>query len=104
MELHCRDGSLQRTGLARYTLVWGNLHKSEIDFVVERDGRRCYVQVAYVMASESTIDREFGALEAIGDSYPKYVVSMDPVVASRNGITHVRLIDFLRDESLLRLG
>ena len=67
--MHCRDGSLQRTGLARYTLVWGKLHKSEIDFVVERDGRRCYVQVAYVMVSEATIDREFGALEAIGDSY-----------------------------------
>ncbi len=82
----------------------GKLHKSEIDFVVERDGRRCYVQVAYVMASEATIDREFGALEAIDDNYPKYVVSMDPVAASRNGITHVRLIDFLRDESLLRLG
>ena len=56
------------------------------------------------MASEATIGREFGALEAIGDNYPKYVISMDPVVAGRNGITHVRLIDFLRDESLLRLG
>lgn len=56
------------------------------------------------MASEATIDREFGALEAIDDNYPKYVVSMDPVAVSRNGIIHVKLIDFLRDESLLRLG
>ena len=82
----------------------GKLHKSEIDFVVERDGCRCYVQAAYVMASEATIEREFGALEAIGDSYPKYVISMDPIAASRNGIVHMKLIDFLSDESLLRLG
>ena len=56
------------------------------------------------MASEATIEREFGALEAIGDSYPKYVISMDPIAASRNGIVHMKLIDFLSDESLLRLG
>lgn len=61
-------------------------------------------QAAYVMASEATIEREFGALEAIGDSYPKYVISMDPIVASRNGIIHMKLIDFLSGESLLLLG
>lgn len=78
--------------------------KSEIDFVAEKGGRRCYVQVAYVMASEATIDRELGALEAIGDSCPKYVVSMDSVAVGRNGIAHVRPIGFLGDESLCRLG
>lgn len=82
----------------------GKLHKSEIDFVVQSNGLRCYVQAAYLMADDATVEREFGALEAIGDSYPKYVISMDPMVANRNGITHLKLIDFLSDESLLRLG
>lgn len=82
----------------------GKLHKSEIDFMVEKDGRCCYIQAVYVVASNATIVRKFGVLEAIDDNYPKYVVSMDLVIASRNGITHVKLIDFLSDESLLCLG
>lgn len=82
----------------------GKLHKSEIDFVVEHDGRRCYIQVAYLMATDETIEREFGALDAIKDSYPKYVISMDPLTHDRNGIRHLRLIDFLEDPDLLQLG
>jgi hypothetical protein len=60
--------------------------------------------VSILMASEATTDRGSGALEAIGDSCPKYVVSMDPVAVGRNGITRLRLIGFLNDESLRRLG
>ena len=57
-----------------------------------------------MIAGEATINRGSGALEAIGDSYPKYVVSMDPVAVGRNGITRLRPIGFLSDESLRRLG
>ena len=60
--------------------------------------------MSILMASEATIGREFGALEAIGDSCPKYVVSMDPVAVGGNGITRVRPIGFLSDDSSLRLG
>ena len=51
----------------------------------------------------SGTDRGSGALEAIGDSCPKYVVSMDPVAVGGNGITRVRPIGFLSDDSSLRL-
>lgn len=91
--------------ISRGMLVYvGKLHKGEIDFVVEHDGKRCYIQVAYLLASAETVDREFGALESIKDSYPKYVISMDPISVSRDGITHLKLVDFLSDSSLLRLG
>ena len=60
--------------------------------------------MSILMASETTTDRGSGALEAIGDSCPKYVVSMDPVAVGRNGITRLRPIGFLGDESLRRLG
>ena len=82
----------------------GKTYKGEIDFIAERDGKRCYLQVAYLMASEDTREREFGAFRAIGDAYPKYVISMDPLAMSRDGIMHLRLVDFLVDESLLILG
>lgn len=82
----------------------GKLHKTEIDFVVEQNGKRCYIQAAYLLASEETIEREFGALEQIKDNYPKYVISMDPITLSRDGITHLKLVDFLADEQLLSFG
>ena len=82
----------------------GKTHHGEVDFIAERDGKRCYIQVAYLMPTEEIRKREFGAYEAIHDNYPKYVISMDPLTAHQDGITHIRLIDFLTDESLLVMG
>ncbi|WP_165061652.1 ATP-binding protein [Adlercreutzia sp. ZJ154] len=82
----------------------GKTHRGEIDFIAESDGGRCYIQVAYLMSDKYTIEREFGAYDYVNDNYPKYVVSMDPIALSRSGIVHLRLVDFLSDESLLRFG
>lgn len=82
----------------------GKTQKGEIDFIVESNGSRCYIQVAYLLADEKTVDREFGAYAAINDNYPKYVITMDPITVDRDGVKHLKLIDFLCDESLLRLG
>ncbi|WP_305296959.1 hypothetical protein [Parvibacter caecicola] len=71
----------------------GKPNKSEVDFVAEKDGRRCCIQAAYVMAGSATVDRELGVLETIDDGCPKYMVSMGPVVASENSITHLKLTD-----------
>lgn len=38
--------------------------------------------------------REFGAYDSVLDNYPKYVVSMDKIPISRDGIIHMNLIDF----------
>lgn len=91
--------------LARgYKVYVGKTQKGEIDFVVMQGDKRCYIQVAYLMQDEATINREFGAFRAINDSYPKYVISMDPITNNIDGIQHLKLIDFLQDESLLRFG
>ncbi len=82
----------------------GKTRKGEIDFVVMRGDERCYIQVAYVMQDEETIEREFGAYRYIDDAYPKYVISMDPITSNIDGVQHLKLIDFLRDASLLRFG
>lgn len=57
----------------------GILRAGEIDFVATKAERRIYIQVAYLLASDETVRREFGNLAAIKDNYPKYVVSLDPV-------------------------
>ncbi len=77
----------------------GKVGTREIDFVGDRAGERMYVQVAYLMESEATRQREFGAYESVPDNYPKYVVSMDEVDFSQNGILHLNVRDFLLAES-----
>lgn len=52
------------------------------------------------MASEKTIEREFGSLLMIPDNYAKYVLSMDEFDFSRKGIKHMNIIDFLKDETI----
>lgn len=83
-----------------YRVYVGQLQAGEVDFVCTKpDGNRVYVQASYVIADAATRAREFGNLRAIKDNYPKYVISMTPLL-SRNdddGITHLHLRKFLTE-------
>ena len=46
----------------------------------------------------ATQAREFGSLLKIADNYPKYVVTMDEVNMSQNGIRHTNVKDFLLND------
>ncbi len=78
-----------------YHVTVGKYANKEIDFVCDRNGKRIYVQVSYLLSSEKTEKREFGAYESIKDNYPKYVLSMDEFDMSRDGIIHMNVRDFL---------
>ena len=79
-----------------YNIKIGKLNNLEIDFVCTKtNNEKIYIQVAYLLASEDTIKREFLPFEKINDNYPKYVISMDKFDMSRNGIKHLNIIDFL---------
>jgi len=83
-----------------YTVTVGQLHAGEIDFVcTKQDTPRLYIQVAYIIADDTTREREFGNLHAIKDNYPKYVISMTPLLTKRddNGVTHLHLRKFLME-------
>lgn len=83
-----------------YTVTVGQLQAGEIDFVcTAKGGQRKYVQAAFIIADEATREREFGNLRAIKDNYPKYVISMTPLVTRNddNGITHLHLRKFLTE-------
>jgi len=84
-----------------YEIKVGQLANNEIDFVCKKNGEFLYVQVCYLLHSQSTIEREFGNLEKINDNYPKVVVSMDDFQGnSRNGIKHIRLNEFLSEQRM----
>ncbi len=78
-----------------YTVTVGKMGEKEIDFVCDNRGEKLYVQVAYLLADENTIRREFGAYDNVKDNFPKYVVTMDELDMSRNGIKHRNIRDFL---------
>lgn len=78
-----------------YNVRVGKVDNLEVDFVCTKGNEKIYVQVAYLLASAETIEREFTSLEKINDNYPKYVISMDEFDMSRNGIIHINIIDFL---------
>ncbi len=80
-----------------YEVTVGKVGDKEIDFIAKKQNEKIYVQVAYMLASEDTIEREFSVLEGIGDNYPKYVVSFDDFDMSRNGIIHKNIREFLLD-------
>jgi len=83
-----------------YKIQLGQIGTREIDFIIEKEGKKAYLQVAYLLASEATIEREFGALEIVNDNYPKYVLSLDKnFPGDRNGIKHLNIIEFLLNEN-----
>ena len=81
-----------------FDVTVGRNGNKEIDFVCNKHGEKLYVQVTYLLASQETIDREFGAYDHIKDNFPKYVVSLDEFDMSQNGIKHRNIRDFLLEK------
>ena len=87
--------------ILNYDVYVGVLPSGEIDFVARNGDETVYVQVCYKLSGPDTIKREFGNLQAIGDDYPKYVVTMEDIVGPLKeypGIRHVHLRDFLTND------
>jgi len=84
-----------------YRVSVGQEGEREIDFVIENDGQRRYIQVALSILDEATAEREFKPLKMIDDNYPKYVMSLDSLDLSRSGIRHVSAERFLMGQVLI---
>ena len=84
-----------------YEITIGKVDNLEVDFVCKKLNKLIYIQVSYLLASEKTIEREFKPLKNIPDNYPKYVITLDEGVMSHEGIIHLNLIYFLRDNETI---
>ena len=79
-----------------YDVTVAKLYDYEIDFIAKKNQDIIYIQVAYMLLNETTINREFGNLQKIKDNYPKFVITMDEQqFDAYNGITHYHIRDFL---------
>lgn len=81
----------------QYDVFVGKKDQLEIDFVGVKQGKKVYIQAAYLISDENTQKHEFGNLQAIQDNYPKYVVSLDEFYreSDNQGIKHLHLREFL---------
>ena len=80
----------------RYNVYIGKLGTKEIDFIAEKQGAKLYIQVAYKLESQETVNREFSPLLKIRDQYPKFVVTMDEFWQENvGGVRHFYIADFL---------
>lgn len=81
----------------QYDVFVGKKDNLEIDFVGLKQGKKIYIQAAYLISDENTQKREFGNLLSIQDNYPKYVVSLDEFYreSDNEGIKHLHLREFL---------
>ncbi|MCF8302893.1 MAG: ATP-binding protein [Bacteroidales bacterium] len=89
----------QHLVVSGYQVTIGQLESKEIDFVAEKNGKKIYIQVAYLIPDENTREREFGNLMKVKDNYPKYVISMDEILGGTDyqGIEHWFIRDFLAE-------
>ncbi len=71
------------------------LEVNGVGYRANKQGKKIYIQVAYLLATPETLEREFGVFQNIKDNYPKYVVSMDEFNLDRDGIRHCPIRDFL---------
>ncbi|MHB1146328.1 MAG: ATP-binding protein [Lutibacter sp.] len=83
--------------LRRGNKIWtGTTRSTEVDFVCKTPkGDIEYYQVAWQMDNESTIEREFRALEKIKDNYPKYLLTTDSFTQNRSGVRHLNVFNWL---------
>lgn len=81
-----------------YDVYIGKTDNGEIDFVIDNFGDRFYIQVADYLSSDEVVEREFGAYKNVADNFPKYVITMDKINYSRDGIIHKNIIEWLLEK------
>lgn len=76
---------------AGFQVYVGKIYDLEIDFVAERNKKKLFIQVNYLLHSEDVIAREYGNLEKLQNNWPKWVVSFDGIgLPSKEGIEHIQ--------------
>lgn len=81
-----------------YEVFIGKMNDMEIDFYCRKLDEIFYIQVAQSLVDEQTRAREFKSLLSIPDNYPKMILSMDRIDLSSEGIEHLNLIKFLKNQ------
>ena len=83
--------------LRRNNQIWiGKTDNLEVDFVVRnKDGYTQYIQVAYSVKEQKTLERELSPFNKIPDYNERLLITMDYDTGSHNGVKQINAIDWL---------
>ena len=85
-----------------YKLSVGKIGNLECDFIVRQNtDDYFYIQVAMTIAEQSTEEREYRPFMQIRDNFPKYLFTTDTLLQKRDGILHLNMIDFIKENKML---
>ena len=85
-----------------YKLSVGKIGNLECDLIVRHNmDDYFYIQVAMTIAEKSAEEREFRPFSKIKDNFPKYLFTTDALLQKRDGIIHLNLIDFIKNNQNL---
>jgi len=84
----------------RNSQIWiGKTDNLEIDFVVrDKNGYTKYIQVAYTVKEQKTLERELAPFNKIPDFNERLLITMDYETGSHNGVKQINAIDWLLDK------
>jgi hypothetical protein len=83
--------------LRRNYQIWiGKTDNLEVDFVVRnKDGYTQYIQVAYTVKEQKTLERELAPFNKIPDFNERILLTMDFETGNHNGVKQINAIDWL---------
>lgn len=80
-----------------YKLSVGRIGKLECDFIARRRNAYAYIQVSMTIADRDVEEREYRSFGYIRDGYPRYLFTLDPLLQERDGVRHLNMVSFMKD-------
>ena len=80
-----------------YRLSVGRIGKLECDFIARRRNAYAYIQVSMTIADRDVEEREYRPFGHIRDGYPRYLFTLDPLLQERDGVRHLNMVSFMKD-------
>ena len=74
----------------------------EVDFIINDNEERYYIQIAYSLAKDGKIEQELNSLKNIKDNFKKIIITFDDIkpYTTDDGIRVVNVFDFLLVDSI----
>lgn len=80
-----------------YKLSVGRIGKLECDFIARRRNAYAYIQVSMTIADRNVEEREYRPFGYIRDGYPRYLFTLDPLLQERDGVRHLNMVSFMKE-------
>ncbi|MBO7673601.1 MAG: ATP-binding protein [Atopobiaceae bacterium] len=79
-----------------YDVSVGSVGKLELDFIARRPGDSyAYVQVSMSVVDPGVEEREYRPFRNVRDSWPCYLLTLDPLPEGKDGVRHLNLTEMM---------